>query len=817
VNRRPLQWPLLLLFIGSGCAALIYEIVWLQLLQLVIGLTNVSLGILLGTFMGGMCLGSLLLPRFISAKRHPLRVYAALELGIGAIGIALLFLLPLIERVYTSGLGGIFSRAIVAGICLLPPTILMGATLPAIARGIESTPQGVSHLGFFYAGNLLGAVFGCLLAGFYLLRVFDMATATYVAAAINAAVAILAILFAIKSPHQEPAAQTNATPSTSGSNKVIYFCIALSGFAALGAEVVWTRLLSMLLGGTTYTFSIILAVFLIGLGIGSNVASFIASRIARPRLAFGICQGLLLFACAWAGYALMGSLPNWPINPSLSTAPLFNFHLDLARCFWAILPATILWGASFPLALASVAGSETDAGRMVGRLYAANTVGAIIGALAFSLYVFPSFGSHTSQQILIIIPTLAALLLFANQIPFPRFMLASSAAIAALVLFTVKTPELPWGLAAYGRYIATYAHRFAPGIVAEKDIPVHTPHEIFCEYLGEGMNGTVAVTKFYNGARNFHSAGKVQASNDQRDMRLQRMLGHLSALAHPNPESVLVVACGAGVTAGTFTQHPETKHIVICDIEPLVPKHVAPLFADNNFNVVNDPRTKVISDDGRHFIRTTKEKFDIITSDPIDPWFKGCAALNTVEYYEMCKAHLKPGGVMSLWLPLYECDIASAKSLIATFFKVFPHAIMWANDDDEGLGYDAVLFAQVDGTNFDLDKLEARLNRPDYAPVKKSLADVGFRSALSLLTTYAGQARRPHRMDQGRRTEHRRQPAPPVPRRLVLQSPRRNRDPRANRPLLQIPRKHFPRRKRPQTHAKNSPHRREPLDEKPID
>jgi spermidine synthase len=223
-------------------------------------------------------------------------------------------------------------------------------------------------------------------------------------------------------------------------------------------------------------------------------------------------------------------------------------------------------------------------------------------------------------------------------------------------------------------------------------------------------------------------------------MRLQRMLGHLSALAHDKPESVLVVACGAGVTAGTFTTHPELKRLVICDIEPLVPKVVAPMFAKENFNVVGDPRTQIVSDDGRHFIRTTPEKFDIITSDPIDPWVKGCAALNTVEYYEMCKARLKPGGVMSLWIPLYESNPETVKSIIATFFQVFSHGVLWSNDDENGEGYDAVLFGQAGPTRIDLDQLQARLDRPDYARVKQSLADAGFHSAMDLVATYAGQA-----------------------------------------------------------------------------
>src|SRR5580765_8393714 len=195
---------LLVLFIGSGCAALIYEIVWFQLLQLVIGSSAISMGVLLGTFMGGMCLGSLLLPRLISAKQHPLRVYAALELGIGIIGLLLLFGMPLIGGVYFawagSGVGGLYVRGIIAAICLLPPTFLMGATLPAVARWVETTPRGVSWLGFFYGGNIAGAVVGSLTAGFYLLRVYDTAVATYVAVALNFLVAGVGFLLARYAP-----------------------------------------------------------------------------------------------------------------------------------------------------------------------------------------------------------------------------------------------------------------------------------------------------------------------------------------------------------------------------------------------------------------------------------------------------------------------------------------------------------------------------------------------------------------------------------------------------------------------------------------
>jgi spermidine synthase len=754
---------MLLLFLGSGCAALIYEVVWLQMLQLVIGLTSVSLGVLLGTFMGGMCLGSWLLPRFVGRGAHPLKVYALLEIGIGVIGLIELALVPMAGHLYTavggSGVGGIIFRAIVAAICLLPPTLLMGATLPAISRWVETSPQGVSWLGFFYGGNIAGAVAGCLLAGFYLLRVFDMATATYVAVVINMVVAAIALVIASQSAYSRSnSEESNKDAAKAPGAGMVYLTIALSGFCALGAEVVWTRLLGLMFGATVYTFSIILAVFLVGLGLGSSAGSLLARTVARPRVALGWCQMLLVLATAWTAYMITKSLPNWPVDPTLAMSPWYTFQLDLARSFWAVLPGACLWGASFPLALAAVAARGQDPGRLVGGVYAANTVGAIFGAIGFSLIVIPFAGTQGGQRVLILMSAISAVVALGpliigrsadsekeadlQQGDMGRAFMALGVAVglSAAVLFASRVGVVPWGVAAYGRFVATYGSKLAPGIVDEKDVPKSGSNpDTYCEYFGEGLNGTVAVTMKTDGVRSFHSAGKVQASNDPRDMRLQRMLGHISALAFPEPKSVLVVACGAGVTAGSFVPHPSVTRIVICDIEPLVPAHVAPLFKKENYDVVNNGKVTVVRDDGRHFIRTTKEKFDVITSDPIDPWVKGCAALNTIEYYTMCKEHLNPGGVMSLWMPFYESNPATTKSVISTFFKVYPNGILWSNDEN-GDGYDAVLFGQVEPTRLDLTKIQARLDEPRYADVKKSLDDVGFHSAADLFSTYAGRA-----------------------------------------------------------------------------
>jgi spermidine synthase len=243
-----------------------------------------------------------------------------------------------------------------------------------------------------------------------------------------------------------------------------------------------------------------------------------------------------------------------------------------------------------------------------------------------------------------------------------------------------------------------------------------------------------------NGVRNFHVAGKVEASSEPQDMRLQRMLGHISALLDRDPQSVLVVGFGAGVTAGSFVLHPGIKRIVICEIEPLIPKVVSTYFTAENYDVAHDPRVEIVYDDARHYILTTREKFDVITSDPIHPWVKGAATLYTKEYFNLVKEHLNPGGVVTQWVPLYESHADVVKSELATFFNVFPEGTVWSNDID-GKGYDVLLAGHATPQPIDIDALQQRLAQPDYARVTQSLGEVGFTSVLSLLSTYGGQAR----------------------------------------------------------------------------
>ena len=719
---------MLLLSFASGVAALIYEVVWFQLLELVVGSTAVSLGVILATFMGGMCIGSLLLPRLASAQSHPLRVYALLELGIGVFGILAWRLIPSVGSVYTAwsgyGVSGFLLRGVVAAVCLLPPTLLMGATLPALARQADGTENSVSWLGFLYGANIAGAVFGCLLSGFYFLREYDVGVATYVAVAINVGTAALALAFAFaktaprrehfdSSPEQAP-----AVPRDEGDVRV-YIAIALSGLCALAAEAIWTRLLGLLFGASVYTLAIILAVFLTGLGIGSGIGSILCRILARPRLALGWCQWLAACAVAWTAYNLSAALPYWPINPSISSNIRFNFELDLARAFWAMLPATLLWGASFPLALRA-ASRRHDSGRLMAGVYAANTFGAIVGALSASLLLIAWVGSGRAQEILIVLSMASGLLLLWSSKPrWERVVLSGVAMLlAGSLIYTV--PPIARVLIAYGRYAATW--------VGKGEIV----------YAGEGMNSSVAVSAFPNGVLTFHVAGKIQASNVPRDMRLQRMLGHLTTLADNHPRSILVIGCGAGITAGAVSIDPRVERETIVEIEPLVPRAAAQYFGEPNFNVLRDPKVQVRIDDGRHYLLTTEERFDGITVDPLDPWVKGAANLYTQEFLEVMKEHLNPGGVVTIYVQLFETSLDAVKSSVATFFEVFPNGTIWGNPY-QGRGHDMLLLGQVEPLRIDLDEMEQRAGyRGGAGKIGQSLSEIGMNSPVDLFATYAG-------------------------------------------------------------------------------
>ena len=727
------------LFFASGACALVYEVAWFHLLRLAIGSSAISVALLLGSFMGGMCLGSWALPRLVRATWPPLVVYAILELGIGAFGAWMPDLLPQLGDFYAElhaqGSSSAAWRGAIAAAALLPPTMLMGATLPAVARQWQGRGDATTWLARFYGSNVLGAVAGTITAGFFLMRVYDVRTASHIAAIGNAFVGIAALALAFASTRSDDAATDlvatapHGQPLEARDAKPAAFAIALSGLTALGCEIVWTRQLSLLLGATTYTFSLILAVFLTGLGIGTALGTRWSKSAAMPRATFGRCQLALLPAILWGSFAIAHVIPfgepTWIFQEHVYTNMPLHYAWDFARCALALLPACALWGASFPLAIATASGGSAQSDRLVGGLYAANTVGAILGALGTGLFAVAAIGTQDSQRVLVLVAALAALALLGEQGKQSdttrtslRRLAAATGITSLAALCAALVPALAPGLVAFGRSVDKW------------DAKV--------EYLSvkEGVSASVAVSE-YEGHRSFHVSGKVVASTQGLDMRLQRMLGHLPSIAHGAPRSVLVVGCGAGVTAGCFIDWPTVERIVVCEIEPAVVAAARVHLADVNRSVLDDPRTEIVLDDARHYLATTTETFDIITSDPIHPWVRGAAALYTKEYYDLVKARIRDGGVITQWVPLYQTDAAAVKSQLATLFDAFPFASIW-NSDPSNRGYDLVAMSGRLPMSFDITRVQTAIE--DNPMLRASLGEAELGSALALLSTFAGNA-----------------------------------------------------------------------------
>jgi spermidine synthase len=361
------------------------------------------------------------------------------------------------------------------------------------------------------------------------------------------------------------------------------------------------------------------------------------------------------------------------------------------------------------------------------------------------------------------VAALSGLLMLGGNMPQQSSVMALVRVVAiaaAAGLLARVVPPLPGILVAYGRYAATW--------VGQNEIV----------YVGEGVTASVAVSRTPSGALNYHNAGKVQASSEPQDMRLQRMLGHITTLVPKNPNKVLVIGCGAGVTAGAVSVDPLVKDQTIAEIEPLVPQVVSTHFSEHNFDVVRNPKVKVHLDDARHYLLTTNEKFDAITSDPLDPWVKGAATLYTREFFQVVKAHLNPGGVVTLFVQLYESTEEAAKSEIKTFLEAFPNGAVFANTIN-GQGYDLVLFGQLEDAKIDVDAVQARL--------------VAARDRHQLGGGAVWHLRRPAlrhgRLAEGRHHQHRSQPEAAVPGRPRAEPLSQRRDLQGDDPGQQVSRR----------------------------
>ncbi len=737
-----------LLMFASGAAGLTYEVVWARQLTEILGASAVAVTIVLATFMGGLGAGSWWIGRVADRlPRHQLiRLYAGLESCIAGYGLAFPLLLSAGEWAYVAvfrdeGLDLSWSAAVrialSAGL-LLVPTVMMGGTLPVMGRLLMRLPAEVGHLSArLYAWNTFGAALGVVLTGYLLLPRFGQAASAGLAAAVNLAVAagtVLAVRFVGTASAPPVGGKADPGPiSRRTPMPVLAVAYAVSGAAAMTFEVAWTRALSMILGTTVYAFATMLATFLLGIAAGSAVYRLLPGSVVRPSV-FG---GLL----AAVGVAVLSTMPmmnGLPLAYLALKAGMFEgwMGVQLLRGLLAglvIIGPTLLMGVTFPLAVSLLKGTGEECGGPIGRAYATNTAGAVLGTVAAGLVLIPAVGIQRTLLIGCALDLAAAIMVVAADRrvgPGPRLVrgggLLAAGLAAAWVLFSPWEPRLlSSGVYLYADQYIHASERYNDMARKRDDIEQRPPAAIWAAamldydllYFDSGPVATVAVMRNRQGVRSLLINGKVDASvGGPMDMRTQTMLGLLPVGLHPHPAKVLVVGLGSGVTAGAALRYPEVERLTIAELSASVVR-AAQLFKDANNGVFSDPRARVVIRDARNLLMTSRQNFDVIISQPSNPWIRGETSLFTIEWYRLAREHLAPAGILAQWLPAYAISERNLKVILATMRSVFPDVSLWS----AGAPGDLLMLARRDGDLLAAGAMSSRFTAPGLREALESI------------------------------------------------------------------------------------------------
>ncbi len=737
-----------LLFFLSGAAALVYQVVWVRSLTLVFGGSHLAVTAVLSIFMAGLALGSYVVGRRVDRVLKPLRLYGLLELGIAPSALLFAGLMKFYPQVYGALAQGrddatlylTAIRIVFSFMALILPTMLMGGTLPVLSRFISRQPENLRrHLSFLYAFNTLGAVFGALLAGFVFIRQYSVSTTLYIAVATNIVIGLVAV--ALQEKIVGIASQGSETPVPAEESpdlvppRWILWGIGLSGFCALGYEVLWTRILTVAVGASVYGFTVILVAFLTGIALGSEAYGVLVrafkTRIPGTRQVvawFGMTQ-LAIGITALVVTIYLRDIPANAIRLQnyFLGAGVESFRLrvwaNFALAFLYMVVPALFMGAAFPIAGEALARYRKASGRAVGDVLAANTIGAILGAACSGLLLIRIFGIERSLQILTVLNIGLGLFVLAGLRKERWLPLASATAALAVIGVLVFNPGVArmWDQ----RYFAIFRSN-QPEAFSTPEKVLEAVENTDVLYYAEGTEAIVSVIRVKGGEQAFLTNGRVEASTHLEAQRLQYTMGHLPMLLNPNPRDVLVVGMGSGMTAGATAIHPSVEQVTLVEIEPRV-LGVARTFEAYNHNVLDHPKVRVVLNDGRNFLMTTKAMFDVITADPIHPWFKGAGSLYASEYFELAAKHLRPGGVIAQWLPIYELTPEDLASVVTTFQRHFPHAMLWLTH------YDSVLVGSNSPFIIDETELERRIAEPAIAG---DLTRVSMGSSTDLLSYF---------------------------------------------------------------------------------
>ncbi|MBP7605021.1 MAG: fused MFS/spermidine synthase [Spirochaetes bacterium] len=724
------------LFFISGFTGLVYEVAWVRLFTGVFGNTTYSVTAVLAAFMAGLALGGWLFGGLIDTKKRALAVYAALEAGIALFAVLITLAVPLLDPVYRY-LHGILNfsntlltsaRFVLSFMLVIIPTVLMGGTLPVIARFfVRHLGQVGTGTGLLYGLNTLGAATGCLVTGFYLIKSFGVRETVFISAAINLAIA-LTVLVAARRGTDETFSETSTESKTPDSPssisrdyaRIFLLLAAAAGFVSLSCEILWTRLLVFMLKTTVYAFSTMLTTFLLGIGLGSLAFTLLDRRLGIRNhlrlwgyLQWGIAASVFLSLLAFGAMAGMRA-------DTLSTGTGWTGNLlgsTLMPSVAVMALPTFLTGMAFPAAVAVFSRRISRFGESLGTLYAASTAGSIVGCVVTGFLLVTYAGTQGSIIIMVLISGCAATvaLVMAERPPdgkraplagfLTRKLAPWSAVLAALFV-------LP------GDYLFSYYN---------KGEAMHDPSSVI-DYAHEGIEGITTVHHFAGGHRVI-STGSINVAGTAYTLRTtQKLQAHIPMLLHPAPRLVCQIGFGSGETSRIVTSY-DIDRLDVVEISSSVIETSDRFFRDINGGVVRNPRFRPVIMDGANYLRLTSERYDVIMNDSIWPYYAGNSGLYTGEYFRAGKARLRPGGIMTSWLPV-DMDIASFTSLLKTFRAEFSYVSFWfatSHDNQHALIAGSDTPFRIEPAGF-----LARFER--YA--RKDLAEIGYSSPAAFIDIF---------------------------------------------------------------------------------
>jgi spermidine synthase len=710
--------PIWICFFLSGAAGLIYQVAWSKALALIFGHTAYAIATVLAVFMGGLAAGSAFFGRWSKSRTEPILLYSRIEFLAGALGALSLAGLAAVRFLFVAGYSHIGSTPALllalkffgAAIVLFLPTFLMGGTLPVLVYGVtRNRAELAGRVSQLYWVNTLGAFVGTLLAGFVLLPALGLRLTVAVAVVLNIAAGLIAWRIKID-PESPPRRARDIAPTKTSAKQLqqqvgprfLLILFAVVGATAFAYEIAWTRLLAIEIGSSTYAFTLILAAFLAGTVIGSVIFQR-SSRGSRQ-----VTVTTFSRTQTWIGFAALAALVLFHWIPSVippllrSTEQTFG-GLVLAQavtCALTVLPMATVFGFNFPAVLVLLGGAtETNTGgaSVIGRAYAANTFGAIGGSLIAGFVLVPWLGSFRVIAATAAVNILLAVVLecFWPPLRIPSLAVNFACLVLALLLgfslFFRNQSLQSLSAALYGN---TFQGRLTlQEIAATNDLV----------FSAEGVNDSIAVIRSDN-YEALRINGKVDASTG--DARTQLLLGHVGAVFHPAPRRVLIIGFGSGMTVSAVARYPDVERIDCVEIEPAVIR-ASPYLQTLNRGVLSDPRLNLIFDDARNFLLTSRDKYDLIISEPSNPWIAGIATLFTTEFYDAVRHRLAPGGMFVQWVQAYSLAPDDLRMIVGTLAPHFPELTLW-----RGEGPDLLLLGRTDPTPFEFNRLRALWHLP---------------------------------------------------------------------------------------------------------